>query len=253
MRASARCVGLCIVGVLCLCVPHAQAHPAIGYRLERVAASGHDLRQRFSEVQLGILEKLNRADRDHLGRLGTLVVPDVWVEDDLAYSGMPASYAAGASLAKLLVLHLPGQMFGGYESGRLVRWGPISSGRRTAPTPQGLFHLNWRSAGRTSTVDPDWFMPWYYNFDNRRGLSLHEYSLPGRPASHRCVRLLSHDAQWLFRWGDSWTLDPTQTRVVRPGTPVFIVGVYDFNAPPPWQSMEWLGRPVELPRLPGTV
>jgi hypothetical protein len=90
-------------------------------------------------------------------------------------------------------------------------------------------------------------MPWYFNIDNVAGRALHQYALPGRPASHGCVRLLERDAQWLYGWGDGWTLDRTGTRVVRPGTPVFIVGGYQFDAPPPWRSPEWLAGPVELP------
>jgi hypothetical protein len=116
-----------------------------------------------------------------------------------------------------------------------------------SPTGSGLSALNWRSAGRTSTVDPDWFMPWYFNFGNRDGLALHTYSLPGHPASHGCIRLLERDAQWLFDWGDTWVLDATGTRVLQRGTPILIIGEYDFNAPPPWRSPNWLSQRVELP------
>ena len=146
-----------------------------------------------------------------------------------------------------LVVYLPGQLFGAYEFGRLVRWGPVSSGSRNNPTSAGSFALNWRSTGRASTVDPDWFMRWYFNFGNREGLAFHEYSLPGYPASHGCIRLLERDAQWLFEWGQTWMLDPSGTRVLTPGTPVFIVGRYDFDAPPPWRSLTWLSSEVELP------
>jgi hypothetical protein len=217
------------------------------YRSEPGPVAAAAIRARFSDAQIGILEKLNRADRDHLPGLATLMVPERWDEDELIYAPLPARYPPGAALAKMLVLHLPGQMFGAYESGRLVRWGPVSSGSRRSPTPHGLFYLNWRSRGHRSSVDPDWFMPWYFNIDNVAGRALHQYALPGRPASHGCVRLLERDAQWLYGWGEEWTLDRTGTRVVRPGTPVFIVGGYQFDALPPWQSPEWLAQLVELP------
>jgi len=64
---------------------------------------------------------------------------------------------------------------------------------------------------------------------------------------HGCIRLLQRDAEWLFNWGQSWTLNSSGTRVVTPGTPVFIVGRYDFDGPPPWHSLAWLSRTVELP------
>jgi hypothetical protein len=162
---------------------------------------------------------------------------------------LPADYPSSASLPKFLVVHLPGQMFAAYEFGTLVRWGPVSTGSRAVPTPAGMFSLNWRSKGHASTIDPDWFMPWYFNFGNREGLAFHEYALPGRPASHGCVRLLQRDAQWLFEWGETWSLEATGTRVLKPGTPVLVVGQYDFETAPPWRSSTWLAQTVELPPL----
>jgi hypothetical protein len=92
-------------------------------------------------------------------------------------------------------------------------------------------------------------MRWYFNFGNTEGLSLHEHELPGRPASHACVRLLSVDAQWLYGWGEEWRLD-ARGQVLTPGTPVLVLGSFDFGATLPWRSMEILARPIELP-LPG--
>ena len=114
-----------------------------------------------------------------------------------------------------------------------MRWGPLSSGGRDHPTPAGRFNLNWRSAGHTSSLNSDWFMPWYFNFGNREGLAFHQYTLPGLPASHGCVRLLERDAQWLFDWGEPWTVDDSAVRVLHAGTPVLIVGHYEFDKTPP--------------------
>ena len=227
-----------------------QPEAAATYSIHAGFSAPRDLRGRYSDDQLAILEKLNRADRDHLGRLRELVVPDRWFLDELAYSLMPPRYAASEGYPKVLVVHLPGQMFGAYEHGTLVRWGPVSSGRRVSPTRPGLLFLNWKSEGRTSTVNPDWFMPWYFNVESHVGLAFHAYSLPGRPASHGCIRLLQRDARWLFEWGDEWVLDATATHILTAGTPVLIVGAYDFASPPPWRSPEWLSGLVELPELP---
>jgi hypothetical protein len=204
------------------------------------------LDERFSDSQIALLEKLNRADVEHLGQLPTLVVPEFW-NDELSYSVLPLRYPSAGAWPTFLVVYLPGQLFGAYEFGSLVRWGPVSSGSRNSPTSAGTFALTWRSTGRASTVDPDWFMRWYFNFGNREGLAFHEYALPGYPASHGCIRLLERDAQWIFEWGHSWVLDPTATRVLTSGTPVFIVGRYDFDGAPPWRSLTWLSRTVDLP------
>jgi hypothetical protein len=216
------------------------------YRIEIAAGRKDSLHERFTNAQLAILEKLNRADVEHIGRLRELVVPESW-SDELSYSPLPMKYASTEASPTFLVVYLPGQLFGAYEFGRLIRWGPVSSGSRTNRTSPGTFSLNWRSAGRASTVDPDWFMRWYFNFGNREGLAFHAYSLPGYPASHGCIRLLERDAEWLFNWGQTWALDASGARIMSRGTTVFILGEYDFGAAPPWRSLRWLSTTVELP------
>ena len=143
-------------------------------------------------------------------------------------------------------MHQPWQAFGAYESGRLVRWGPVSTGRRETATPTGAFNLNWRSKGRHSTDNAAWFLPWYFNFHNERGVSFHQFELPGYPASHACVRLLERDAKWLHEWGEQWTLDETRRNIVKRGTPVLILGEYSYFVPPPWTDVAALSRRVEL-------
>jgi hypothetical protein len=224
--------------------------PQSRYRIE--PHSTERVQTQFSEPQLALLEKLNRADRAHLDRLPHLVVPTEWGDDELTYSSLPPRYAPAATWPQLIIVHVPGQVFGAYVFGSLVHWGPISSGGRAHPTGPGLFTLNWRSPGRTSTVNSDWFMRWYFNFDNLEGRALHAYALPGYPASHGCIRLLERDARWLYDWGQIWAVDSSGTVVVRAGTPLMIVGKYDFDAPPPWRSASWLAHPVLLPADPGT-
>lgn len=138
---------------------------------------------------MALLAKLNRADVEHLGQLREVVLPESWIDDELSYSVLPMRYAAGEPWSTFPVAYLPGQLFGAYEFGSLVRWGPVSSGGRSNQTSSGLFRLNWRSTGRASTVDPDWFMRWYFNFGNREGLAFHAYSLPGYPASHKLTAI----------------------------------------------------------------
>jgi hypothetical protein len=213
--------------------PQLRPGTAIEYRVEPRAATGADLRVRFTPAQLAILEKLNRADVVHLGRLEQLVVPMVWTKE-LRYAPFDLRYSAAPQLPKLLVVDQRSQAFAAYETGRLVRWGPVSTGQRASPTPSGFFHLNWRSFGRRSTVNPKWFMKWYFNFDNAGGHALHSYALPGRPASHGCIRLLERDAIWIYDWGEG-------------GTPLLVVGRYDFIRLPPWRSLEHLAHGIDLP------
>ena len=225
---------------------------SIEYRLERLPPHTSHLDERFTRDQWAIIEKLNRADASHLVGLEQLVVPTVWL-DELAYSPFPSTYAPAAHLPKLLVVDLFAQAFAGYERGSLVQWGPVSTGRDRGATPSGLFFLTWRSRGRHSTVNPEWFMEWYFNFDNRNGLSLHAYDLPGRPASHGCIRLLERDARWLYAWGEGWTLHENGDAAER-GTPLLILGAYPFGSPPPWRNLAFVQAGVRLPeRLPASI
>ena len=247
LALSIGCVAL--VGPAAVQPAAVRAQADARYRIETRSNHTATLQERFSESQLALLEKLNRADVGHLQRVRELVVPESW-SDELSYSVLPARYASSEAWPTFLVVYLPGQLFGAYEFGSLVRWGPVSTGSRSNPTGSGRFSLNWRSTGRASTVDPNWFMRWYFNFGNREGLAFHAYSLPGYPASHGCIRLLDRDAQWLFQWGQTWLLDAGGTRVRTQGTPVFIVGHYDFDAAAPWRSHRWLSTTVDLPSAP---
>jgi lipoprotein-anchoring transpeptidase ErfK/SrfK len=193
---------------------------------------------RLDDQQIALLEKLNRTDRAHLRRVGQLVAPDRWTADELWYSPLPGTVREFEPHSKLVFVSLPDQVFGGYENGLLTRWGPICSGRAAFPTPQGLYYLNWRSRERASTDNRAWRMRWYFNFDNRRGLAFHEYALPGAPASHACIRLLSRDARWLFAWGEDWDLSSDGREVLRRGTPVLILGSYAYAAAQPWRDHE---------------
>jgi len=201
--------------------------------VDAIAGTGAGILESFTTWQRAILEKLNRADTTHLPRLRELVVPLQWPEDELAYSPFPGRHPGMAGFAKALVVDQSWQAFAAYERGLLARWGPVSTGRRASPTPAGWFRLNWRSRGRHSTVDPAWFMKWYFNFDNTAGLALHSYALPGYPASHGCIRLLERDAIWLYEWGGE-------------GTPLLVAGRYEYAGRPPWRTPESLARGIEL-------
>lgn len=234
--------------VAVLCTAFTQASRT--YRFETPPKTAVELTGRFTSAQIGVLEMLNRRDREHLLTIARqspgLLVPSEWSDDPLAYSPFPRDWPAAAPLPKAIVVDQPMQAFAAYERGRLVRWGPVSTGRKDTPTPAGSFNLTWRARSRRSTDNEDWLLEWYFNFVNERGVSFHLFELPGRPASHACVRLLLRDAQWLYAWGEQWTLDEHK-KLLTQGTPVFIVGTYAFDAPPPWLSVD--APPIALPKI----
>jgi hypothetical protein len=241
---------------LAMLVPARAAHsasPPAGDSVQASRASYHFApfkpadQRHFSAAQLAILEKLNRRDLEHLARLERVIAPDTWVDDELTYSPLPAAWPRAETIPKALIVDQPSQIFGAYEMGRLVRWGPVSTGRKESPTPEGLFHLTWRAKSRRSTENDEWILKWYFNFVNERGVSFHQFELPGRPASHACVRLLERDAKWIYDWGEEWRLNADRHHVDREGTAVVINGTYDFAKPPPWLSLMWWQTPIALP------
>lgn len=195
------------------------------------------LPQTFDSARLATLLALNRIDLRKVRAKDTLAVPDTFVADFNAYAPFPRRLALADSVRKLLVCSYPLQAFAAYEHGSLVRWGPSSLGKKSTPTPTGLFHTNWKAKRTVSTENPEWILDWYFNLTNFTGVSLHEYELPGYPASHACVRLKAHDARWIYCWAEQWKLSPDGSYVLTRGTPVVIYGTYDFEKRRPWLKL----------------
>jgi hypothetical protein len=212
-----------------------------GYRAEVVAGATAlaRLRAALGPAGFATLLKVNRRDAGHVRSGDTLVVPDsITMALDstarmLALSPFPLRIGS-APPGKLMLVSLRVQAFAAYDSGTLVRWGPTSTGRRAAQTPVGLYHANWKSRRRVSTVNREWLLEWCVNLESLRGISLHRYELPGRPASHSCVRLLEDDAIWIHGWVGSWRLGGRPGQILEHGTPVVIFGSYAYDARPPW-------------------
>lgn len=183
-----------------------------------------------------ILCMINRVDVNFLKKADTLIVPDTFVQDLFSYSPFPVRYKTLRPVRKMILYSQKIQAFAAYENGRMVRWGPISTGKKETPTPSRLYFTNWRARETVSTVDDEWIMEWYFNLGNLEGVSMHLYEMPGFPASHACVRLLQHDAMWFYEWCDEWELTKKDVVAVK-GTPVLVFGEYDFDGARPWYSL----------------
>ncbi len=179
--------------------------------------------------------KLNRMDLAHVRDRDSLILPNVF-GDSLDLAPFPRTLAAVRDTAKLVLVSLRLQAFAAYDSGRLVQWGPTSTGRKSKPTPAGLYHATWKDRDRISTVDDEWRLFWCVNIDNHEGVSLHQYELPGRPASHSCVRLLESDAMWVYAWSEQWKLS-ANGRLAATGTPVVVFGAWAWGKRAPWKHL----------------
>lgn len=119
-----------------------QIAPPVRLRLQVVSEDPEQFHCQFTREQIALLEKLNRADADKLPGMGVIVVPDRWDFRELDYTPMPPESSWARAHRKAVIVHQQGQVFGAYENGKLVRWGPVSSGGKRRPTPSGYFHLN---------------------------------------------------------------------------------------------------------------
>lgn len=194
------------------------------------------LKNKFSTKNLRLLLVLNRIDFVHVWRADTLIVPDTFLTDTTRYSPFPVYLSLISDIPKLILISYYSQMFAAYDCGNLIRWGPTSMGKRSTPTPTGLYFTNWKAKQTTSTDNPDWKLSWYFNLDNARGVSLHQYDLPGFPASHACMRLYDEDAHWFYDWAEQWILIDDYN-IAAYGTPVIIFGTYPFGKRKPWLQL----------------
>ncbi len=204
------------------------------------------LQKELGPDRFAIVLKVNRLDLDHVRDRDSLIVPDSTLRF-FDISPFPRELPAHRDLKKLLLVSLRVQAFAAFDSGALARWGPTSSGRESLPTPDGLYHTNWKDKERVSTFNEEWELKWYINLQNFVGISLHQYELPGYPASHSCVRLHEDDAQWLYDWADQWKLDKDPRRILRHGTPVVIFGKYGYHRRAPWRRLNVDSTATDVP------
>ena len=210
--------------------PRFEAYPVQG------AKSLAELKAKFGDEGFSLILKINRTDADHVRRGGVLFVPEA-IDDPASVAPFPVELKQAASIDKLILVSRRVQAFGAYEDGKLVFWGPTSTGKRATPTPAGLYHTNWKSKLTRSTVDSSWVLPWCFNLDNFQGISFHQYDLPGYPASHGCVRLLEEDAMWIYSWAEQWMLSKPGGSLLAHGTPVIIFGEYRYGQTQPWKRL----------------
>src|SRR5437868_9985891 len=84
-----------------------------------------------------------------------------------------------------------------YDANGWILRAPVSSGKRGRETPAGIFSVIQKEAEHYSNLYDDAFMPHMQRI-TWSGIALHGGVLPGRPASHGCIRLPFDFAERLF-------------------------------------------------------
>jgi hypothetical protein len=206
----------------------------ISYHLE---STKQWLAVRGSEANvLRIAYAVNRTDATNLRQMDSILIPGDMSGDIEFYLPFPMTVSYLKDIKKVIFFSYPTQTFAAYEKGQLIYAGPTSMGSEKHKTPTGLFFTNWKAEETTSTFDDEWELRWNFNVENKLGVGWHQYSLPGYPASHSCLRLQEADAKYLYDWADEWELADSETVNVK-GTPVIVFGSYDFTAPKPWLQL----------------
>ncbi|MCC5792329.1 MAG: L,D-transpeptidase [Legionellaceae bacterium] len=159
------------------------------------------------ETQRDVVQRLNRS-YNHLWAGKTIVVPKN-LEYLTALDVAPFPLRIDPEGEKQIIVDQDKLAWGAYdEHGKLVRWGPISSGtnkcsdsNQSCLTITGIFRIfSKENQHCTSGVYPlgrgGAKMPYCMYF--HKGFALHgSHDLPGRRASHGCVRMFTEDAKWL--------------------------------------------------------
>lgn len=196
-----------------------------------------DFSTKYNEEEKNIILAINRISSSVIRKGRILVMPDTLLPQLLDYSPYPGTLPGFDTLPRLILISLRIQAFAIYENGWLTRWGPVSSGKKSTSTPAGLFHTNFKAKVKISSENSSWIMPWYFNYYARRGIAMHQYLLPGYPASHSCVRMQDKDAKWIFDWANQWKVSARTGAVISLGTPVIIFGDYAFGELQPWLNL----------------
>jgi hypothetical protein len=207
----------------------------ITYHPLKMKDSGKKVLNAFDEERQLLILALNRVDKANLGRVDTLIIPDTFLSDRNSYSAFPLTVSSLAQVKKMVFFSYPAQVYGIYENGNLLKWGPTSMGKKSSKTPTGLFFANWKGKEVISSIDDEWVLKWNFNIQNKMGVGWHQYAMPGYPASHSCLRLYADEAKFLYDWADQWKLKDGQ--LVANGTPVIVFGEYPFGSRRPWLNL----------------
>jgi hypothetical protein len=113
--------------------------------------------------------------------------------DDVRYGG--SLYGRAPLLA---VVGLSEQRISIYDETGKISESPVSSGATGYETPAGIYSIVQKEEEHYSSLYDDASMP-YMERITWTGIALHAGELPGRPASHGCVRLPHSFAQQLYQ------------------------------------------------------
>ena len=141
------------------------------------------------EARMAATEAADTARADMLAKFG---------KDSLRPGQYLWDAEAAASGAPRVIVSLENQLAYLYRGNELVAVSTISSGKPGNDTPMGIFPIKEKKVMHRSRKYENAPMPHMQRLDDY-GIALHAGHLPGRPASHGCVRLPAQFAAKLFQ------------------------------------------------------
>lgn len=218
--------------------------PLINYTLDTIKTRKHlnEIIRKYgkserNEIPHKVFITLNRKELRFLRVGSAILIPDTIVKDLKDYSVFPHYYPGAEKIPKIIIISNTFQAYACYEYGKLVRFAAANTGKEKTPSFPGRYALNWKVKLHRSSLDSNWVMPFTWNFHLEAGSAFHQFEMPGRPASHSCIRQFYDDAEWLFYWGEGIKRDSIGKLIPLSGTPVLIIDHYDFNE---GKGKQWL-------------
>ena len=202
-----------------------------------------------------VMRLLNRKEWNLVKSSKAVIYPDTFLTEIRAYSFFPSYYPEPESIPKLIFVTTKYQAAAFYENGVLKKFAAVNSGKEKTQTYPGRYQLNFRQRTRLSSIDSNWEMNYYFNFNAEAGMAFHQFYMPGYPASHSCMRMFEEDAKWLYTWGKVARYDSTRRPIPNTGTTVIILDHYEFGKSyRPWMDLTSNKDPkLTLPKNPLAV
>ena len=201
MKKITAFIGIGIGLVLAFFIPASFAADTPEGYYRYIIQEGDNLHKIAPEKSWDTIMRVNHIDAQHL-QVGREILIPINHENIPAFCPVPQEIDSDVKkLPRVIYVFLEAQYFGAYEFGQLKFWGPLSSGKKNHATPTGKFKImqkakNYFSHNKAYYGTP---MPYALRITND-GIFLHQQALPGKPASHGCIRLLMSDAKKLFYW-----------------------------------------------------
>lgn len=180
---------------------------AVGFKLDREAAVTAMLAALDKRFRVGSLDTIESVTID-------LAVNEVPIEEKT----VTPPFTPGLYEGKYLEVNLKEQTLYQWEGTNLVASYPVSTGKWSSPTPEGVLYIK-NHISYAYSRKYDLYMPWWlglaFNPDgsNYQGYGIHE--LPewrggrkegqahlGTPVSHGCIRLGIGPAQAIYDWAE---------------------------------------------------